>query len=220
MFGRLFGGKKAAAGPNPQETIEELRNVEERLLKKQEFLERKIVEEQQKARANATSNKRVAMQALKRKKLHEQEQQRNDGILAKIEQQRLSLENASANVDILKTMGEAAKAMKQVHESHNIDDVHELMEDIAEQQDLANEVAEAISSPTGFANGLDQDDLEAEFAALEDEVLNEQLVNVDPAPAENIGARLPAAPTDKLPSRPVAKKEDDDMADLEQWAAS
>ena len=42
MLGRIFGGKKEAAAPNPQEAISKLRETEEMLLKKQEFVEKKI----------------------------------------------------------------------------------------------------------------------------------------------------------------------------------
>lgn len=45
--------------------------------------------------------------------------------------------------------------------------VHDLMEDIAEQQEVANEIAEAISNPVGFGNAVDDDDLLRELEELE-----------------------------------------------------
>lgn len=43
VFGKMFGGgKKAAAAPSPQEAIQKLRETEEMLMKKQEFLETKV----------------------------------------------------------------------------------------------------------------------------------------------------------------------------------
>lgn len=41
MLGRIFGGKKEVA-PNPQESITKLRETEDMLLKKQDYLEKKI----------------------------------------------------------------------------------------------------------------------------------------------------------------------------------
>lgn len=41
------------------------------------------------------------------------------------------------------------------------------MEEISEQQDVANEIAEAISSPAGFEQDIDEDDLLKELEQLE-----------------------------------------------------
>uniref|UniRef100_A0A914P647 Charged multivesicular body protein 4b n=1 Tax=Panagrolaimus davidi TaxID=227884 RepID=A0A914P647_9BILA len=220
MLGRIFGGKKEPAVSTPQESISKLRETEEMLMKKQDFLEKKIQSETSTARANAASNKRVALQALKRKKQHEKQQQHIDGVLQTIEYQRVSLENAATNAEILAVMGTAAKAMKAAHKDMDVDQVHDLMEDIAEQQDVANEIAGAISNPIGFGNDIDEDELLAELNELEEETINEKLINVGPTPTDNLGTRLPEAPKDTIPARPAKKKEDDDMAELEQWAHS
>lgn len=41
------------------------------------------------------------------------------------------------------------------------------MEDIAEQQEVANEIAEAISNPVGFGQDVDEDELLKELEELE-----------------------------------------------------
>ena len=38
----------------------------------------------------------------------------------------------------------------------DVDDVHNLMDDVAEQQEIANEISEAISNPVGFGNDVDE----------------------------------------------------------------
>ena len=58
VFGKLFGGGKGGKGPTPQEAIHKLRETEDMLTKKQEFLEKKIVQELQIAKKNGTKNKR------------------------------------------------------------------------------------------------------------------------------------------------------------------
>ncbi|XP_011814897.1 PREDICTED: charged multivesicular body protein 4b isoform X2 [Colobus angolensis palliatus] len=71
VFGKLFGaggGKAGKGGPTPQEAIQRLRDTEEMLSKKQEFLEKKIEQELTAAKKHGTKNKRAALQALKRKK--------------------------------------------------------------------------------------------------------------------------------------------------------
>uniref|UniRef100_A0A4W6CJT1 Charged multivesicular body protein 4B n=1 Tax=Lates calcarifer TaxID=8187 RepID=A0A4W6CJT1_LATCA len=59
LFGKLFGsGGKGGKAPTPQEAIQRLRETEEMLAKKQEFLEKKIDQELITAKKNGTKNKR------------------------------------------------------------------------------------------------------------------------------------------------------------------
>ena len=55
--------------------------------------------------------------ALKRKKRYEKQLQQIDGTLSTIEFQREALENASTNTEVLKVMGDAAKALKSAHKN-------------------------------------------------------------------------------------------------------
>lgn len=58
LFGTGAGGKGGGKGPSPQEAIQRLRDTEEMLSKKQEFLEKKIEQELSAARKHGTKNKR------------------------------------------------------------------------------------------------------------------------------------------------------------------
>lgn len=61
VLGKLFGtggGKGSKGGPTPQEAIQRLRDTEEMLSKKQEFLEKKIEQELTAAKKHGTKNKR------------------------------------------------------------------------------------------------------------------------------------------------------------------
>lgn len=58
FLGKLFGGKKDEKGPSTHEAIQKLRETEELLVKKQEFLEKKVEFEIQTARKHGTKNKR------------------------------------------------------------------------------------------------------------------------------------------------------------------
>uniref|UniRef100_A0A667XEQ9 Charged multivesicular body protein 4Bb n=1 Tax=Myripristis murdjan TaxID=586833 RepID=A0A667XEQ9_9TELE len=179
LFGRIFGGGgKGGKGPSPQEAIQKLRETEEMLTKKQEFLEKKIDQELIIAKKNGTKNKRAALQALKRKKRYEKQLAQIDGTLSTIEFQREALENANTNTEVLKNMGFAAKAMKSAHE--NI--VDDLMQDITEQQELE----------------FDEDELLAELDELEQEELDKNLLEI--GGTENVP--LPNVPSTSLPSRP------------------
>lgn len=217
---KLFGGGgKGGKAPSPQEAIQKLRETEEMLAKKQEFLEKKIDHELMTAKKNGTKNKRAALQALKRKKRYEKQLAQIDGTLSTIEFQREALENANTNTEVLKNMGYAAKAMKAAHENMDIDKVDDLMADITEQQEVAQEISDVISRPIGFGEDFDEDELMAELEELEQEELDKNLLEIEGT--EDVP--LPSVPSTSLPSRPAKKKEEEDeedMADLEAWAAN
>ncbi|KAK7483061.1 hypothetical protein BaRGS_00025724 [Batillaria attramentaria] len=218
LVAKLFGGGKKNKAPTPQEGIQRLREVEEMLMKKSDFLEKKIETELNTAKKHGTKNKRAALQALKRKKRYEKQLQQIDGTLSTIEFQREALENASTNTEVLKVMGVAAKALKETHNNLDVDKVHDLMDEVAEQQEIANEIGEAISNPVGFGQDVDDDELLAELEEMEEEELNKQLLDVGGAVTDE----LPSVPTAE-PSQPtpkVAQREDDDeMKELAAWAS-
>lgn len=60
LFEKVFG-KKGGKAPSPQEAIQRLRETEEMLQKKSDFLEKKIEQEIATARKNGTKNKRGYM---------------------------------------------------------------------------------------------------------------------------------------------------------------
>merc|ERR1712179_276961 len=207
--GRLFGKGGGKDPVTTGEAIQKLRETETMLLKKQEFLENKVVEEVNTARSNAKTNKRAALQALKRKKRYDKQLQQIDGTLSTIEMQREALEGANTNTAVLTTMNDAAKALKKANADLDVDKVHDMMDDIAEQQDVAKEISEAISNPVAFGQEFDEDELEAE--------LDEQMLKLGPA----VG--LPEVPTAEpakpAPARARKEEEDPDMAELAAWAS-
>ncbi|XP_067268623.1 charged multivesicular body protein 4c [Pseudorasbora parva] len=221
VFGKLFGGGgKGGKGPNPQEAIQKLRETEEMLTKKQEYLEQKIDAELLTAKKNGTKNKRAALQALKRKKRYEKQLAQIDGTLSTIEFQREALENANTNTEVLKNMGFAAKAMKTAHENMDLDKVDDLMQDITDQQELAQEISDAISRPVGFGEDFDEDELLAELEELEQEELDKNLLEI--SGTEDVS--LPSVPSNPLPKKTAVahkkreEEDEDDMEELKAWA--
>jgi charged multivesicular body protein 4 len=214
FFGKMFG-KKEEKAPSTGEAIQKLKETEDMLIKKQEYLEAKIDQEVVIAKKNASKNKRAAIQALKRKKRYEKQLQQIDGTLSTIEVQREALEGANTNTAVLKTMKNAADALKNAHLNMDVDEVHNMMDDIADQQDLSNEISNAISNPIGFGEDMDEDELEKELEALEEEAMEEHLFKV-PHPHE-----LPAVPTGEIAKPKPSKKveDEDDMKELENWAS-
>nr|AAS59855.1 KOG1656-like protein [Ornithodoros moubata] len=221
LLSRLFGGgKNVEKAPAPGEAIQRLREIEEMLNKKQEFLEKKVNVELDAAKKYGTKNKRAALAALKRKRRYEKQLAQIDGTLTTIEYQREALENANTNTEVLKIMSLAAKALKNAHENMDVDKVHDLMDEVQEQQEIANEISEAISNPVGFGTDVDEDELMEELESLEQQDLDEALLTVAGPAAENLPVPPTAEPSKiATTSKSKAVMEDPDMIELAQWAS-
>ncbi|XP_045483093.1 charged multivesicular body protein 4b [Harmonia axyridis] len=217
FFSKIFGGKTDEA-PSTGAAIQKLRETEEMLNKKQAFLEKKIEQEILLAKQNAAKNKRAAIQALKRKKRYEKQLQQIDGTLTTLELQRGTLEEAVTNTDVIQTMKNAADAIKHAHKHMNVDQVHDIMDDIAEQQDVANEISQAISNPIGFGEDIDEDELNKELEELEQETLDSELLDIT-LPTN----KLPEVPKEAVKPKPTSSKkaveDDEDMKALAEWAS-
>ncbi len=131
-----FGSKKDdTKNISSSDAIKRLCDVEEMLNKKQQHLESQIEEEKATAiRYSKQGNKRGALMALKRKKKYEKTLLQLDGTLTTLETQREYLQNASTNMDVLRVMRQAASALKKTNQNLDVDQVHDLMDDLSEQQ--------------------------------------------------------------------------------------
>ena len=99
----------------------------------------------------------------------------------------------------------------------DVDKVHDLMEDIQEQQDVSREISDLISNPAGFRSEIDDEELLQELEELEQEEIADRLLEVPSS--DSIADDLPTVPS----ARPVAAKkkseQDDELAELAQWAS-
>lgn len=75
-----------------------------------------------------------------------------------------------------------------------------MMDDIAEQQDVAKEISDAISNPVAFGQDIDEDELEKELEELEQEELDRELLGIQSTD------ELPAVPATALPSVPAKSR--------------
>ena len=58
-------------------------------------------------------------------------------------------------------MTSGAKALKKAHNDMDVDKVHDMLDEIADQQEVANQIGDAISNPVAFGQEFDEDELEA-----------------------------------------------------------
>lgn len=206
-----FGGRrdtKQAA----RDAIVGLRQQLQMIEKKEEHLQKKIDEELKKAKANAVSNKAVATQALRRKKASEAEMDRLAGQRLQLELQINTLESANLNAETMAAMKKASDVLASIHGNITMDKVDSTMSKITEQREIANEIAEALSNPTGTME--DEDELKEQLAELEQETLDERL-----AGAEHVPLHIPAGAHQVEERRKVAV-EDDEEAQLRELQAA
>ncbi|KAM9646035.1 charged multivesicular body protein 4a isoform 2-T2 [Trichechus inunguis] len=209
-----ISGKKEE--PTPEKAIRKLKETEKTLIKKQEFLEQKIQQELQMAKKRGTKNKRAALQALQRKKRLEQQLAQTDGTLSTLEFQREAIENSTTNKEVLRAMEFAAQGMKKAYQDIDIDKVNELMTDITGQQEVAQQISDAISRAVGFGDDVDEDELLEELEELEQEELSRELLNVGNKEGEP-PVKLPSVPSTHLPAGPDEDKEA--LKQLTEWVS-
>lgn len=67
-----------------------------------------------------------------------------------------------------------------------MDKIHDLMDDIAEQKQIDDEISSAISNPVGFSDDVDEDELLKELEDLQDQDLEAELLNIPAAPSHSL----------------------------------
>ncbi|KAF9974772.1 ESCRT-III subunit protein snf7 [Actinomortierella ambigua] len=206
---KLFSGL-GRAKPTPKDSIVQLRETLQMLEKREQYLQTKVDNEVNIAKANAQKNRRAALMALKRKKQFETQIEKILGSRLTIETQVMAIESANVNLETMKAMRAGADAMKGIHRDMDINKVDNIMEEIREQWELADEISNAISEPVGFGIDMDEDELARELEDLEQEELDKQLMDTQAQP--RIG--LPSVPTH------VPEIEDEDDAELKELQAS
>ncbi|SNX86363.1 related to SNF7 protein [Melanopsichium pennsylvanicum] len=208
-----FFGKKDNKN-SARDAIVGLRQQLLMLEKKEEHLNKKIDDELKKAKANVTTNKRVAQAALRQKKAYENELDRIAGTRMTLETQVNAIESANMNLETMTAMRKGADALKTIHGSLNIDKVDSTMDSIREQMDLTNEISDAISNPVGMGHDIDEDELKNELEELEQDELNERLVGADSVPLHTPAVSAGPSRISNGPERKQAVAEDDDDAEL------
>lgn len=164
-------------------------------------------------------DKKGALFAMKRKKMYEAEIEKIENVKMTLETQVMNLESAAQNAETFKAMKSGTDAMKAVRQEVGIENVDDMMDEIKEEMDMANEISNAIASPIDpYAH--DEDDLLAELEGemAEDEAAELEAQLTAPATAE-APLDLPDVPESKLPVL-TTPDEDEELRKLEAELAA
>ncbi|QIX01311.1 hypothetical protein AMS68_006828 [Peltaster fructicola] len=213
-FGNIWGGgsgSTAKKNDSTKDAILKLRGTLDMLSKREKHLNNQIGEQDALARKNVTTNKTVAKAALRRKKQFELHLDQTSAQIMTVEREISSIETANINRVTLDAMQNASKAMKKIHGEITIDKVDTIMEGLREQHAIGEEIAEAITQ-SNASNALDDDELEAELADLQQEKMDEDMLKTGTVPVSDRVSRLPNQPSGPIVSKQV--EEDDEEAEL------
>lgn len=180
---RLFGSKKKKKAMGAEEvlkTIDSLKKTLDDISKRAILLGNKAHNEMQLAlQRKKLGDRNGALISLKRKKMYESEVAKLEGSRMNLEQQMFAIEGASMNRNIFDSLKTGNQVLKEVHGEIKIDDVDKLKDDMEEQQDLLQEMNEAISQPIGFMASVDEDELLNELDELEAKEMESQMLEME-----------------------------------------
>mmetsp|Transcript_19481 Transcript_19481/g.37704 ORF Transcript_19481/g.37704 Transcript_19481/m.37704 type:complete len:237 (-) Transcript_19481:266-976(-) len=172
LFGRA---KKAPKKPDISARIKELKSAHEMLDKQEKNLEKQMAEATKMAlKKSRQKNKKGALFHLKRKKMLEKRLNQLYGQRENVERLVNAMETVTFQKANIEKMKGAQQALKAGIEELDVDEVTEVMDDINENIAMADEIGEAMSETVGA--DVDEEDLEAELAELENEAMDEEML--------------------------------------------
>jgi len=207
------GGNATASRTTTANTVVSLRESISTQEKREVHLEKKIEQLTLDAKAKmAKQDKKGALFCLKRKKLYQAEVDKIGNIKMTLETQVMNLESAAQNAATFQAMNAGKSAMSNIREDTNIERVDDLMDEIKEEMEMADEISNALAQPVDPLL-TDEDDLLAELQELEAQDVEEQLLQ----PVKTGGMKMPDVPSSKLPAIKNATKQEE--AELKQLEA-
>jgi len=171
---RLFGKAKPAA-PKPtmgdvSETLEKRGNTQdERIMKLDKELARYTA--QMKTMKPGPAKQAVQKRAiaiLKQKKMYEGQREQTRNQQFNIDQVSFAQESLTETANTVSAMKDANKSLKKQFKSININQVEDMQDDMADLLEQAEEIQSAMGRSYN-TDDIDEADLEAELAAMEDD---------------------------------------------------
>ncbi|CAM9548266.1 unnamed protein product [Choristocarpus tenellus] len=197
---RVFGKKKEQV---PAPSLEEAGGrVDERVSKidaKIKGLDQELVKYRTalaKAKGPAAANiKRRALETLKRKKMYEQQRDQMAGQQFNIEQTSFAIDSIKDTATTVSAMKAAGKSLKTEVKKMDLNEIEDLTDNMADMMEDMNEINDIMGRSYNVPDELDEDDLEAELACLDDELEGLEDIEADETSAYTQPASLPYEPT-------------------------
>lgn len=181
----LFGfGKKGQQAPKktqstPQDAIALLDSKIETLYKRDQFLNTKVQMCRREALEKKKKNDKTgALIALKKSNRYQEETKKLQGTIMNLENQKMALESATVNADVIKVLDSTNQTLKRALDDVTPEKVDEVIEDMEEVRDHQDQISEALTRNT--EDMFDDEDLLAELDGLEEEL--EQVEEQEKAP--------------------------------------
>ncbi|GAB9467498.1 hypothetical protein Gpo141_00004840 [Globisporangium polare] len=144
--------------------------------------------------------KQRAMQTLKRKKMYEQQRDNLTAQSFNIEQAAFAIETSRDTVDTVAAMKSAVAQLKVETKKIDMNELEDVQDDMADLMEDMSEIQEIMGRSYGIGADVDESELEAELAGLEDEWAEEE---AEAAAAEAAPSYLaPAQQQHNLPAAP------------------
>ncbi|XP_067652712.1 charged multivesicular body protein 4b-like [Haliotis asinina] len=194
--------------------LERLRNLQEFLAKKTDYLEKKIDAETKTALENRGKNKGAALQAMRRLRRYEKQLTQVDGTTASLEVQLEALTSASVNVEVSNCLRLTSEALQRTFGDITADKVVDLRDDAPDRMEDTEETGDNLAKALG-GEEFDDDELLAELEEMSPDDLIHKLTDI----------QLPSDPTEELKAKgdkksATAKEEEEEgkeMRKLAEW---
>eukprot|EP00210_Caulerpa_lentillifera_P009027 g8616.t1 len=189
-------------------TVASLNEKEDQLHNRLEILDKKIEQELKNARKFRQENRKdKALLCLKKKKLFENQVAEVGTMITRVVEQKIMLESAQTTAGTVNALASATKATKEVMKGNRIDDVEIVMQNIEQNADDLKDVNERLAEPTGALVDMDDEELMAEFEALEAASLDNQILELPAVPEPSaINTPLPSAPVNAVKRKKTSNK--------------
>ncbi|GBG34052.1 Sulfate adenylyltransferase [Hondaea fermentalgiana] len=189
----------------------QVEDTAKRLQARVEHLERqqKVLAKEAKVLA-AKGNKQAAISRLRKKKMINKEVEKLYGAISNLEQQAFAVESAIGTQEVIKGLRVGKDALKTAYDKIDVDELHDLQDDVAETMQTMEEVDNLLAEPlSGY--DFDEDDLAAELAELDQECAVDDVINALPSaplapvpkPVSAAQAVTMAKPSPVVPPRPA-----------------
>lgn len=183
LLQRIFGSQSKDNILVIEEVMQKLKQTEMMLEKKQEYLEMKYNVENAAAKKHARTNKRLALQALKRRKRVEEQLRKIDAALTILEFQCEAMANVETNTELFKIFNYSTLGtLRDAQQALGMEDVHDAIDSIHEQTEISKEISEAVcgvGSNQDFDDDEEEEELRAELEAIRQEVSYYELFGME-----------------------------------------